>query len=88
MNHFLHPPFEGKMIQRGTFSTISREKKILLLKILNSFLIVYFIKIPKSKLSLKYHEKNLFLNPLFERKIIQRGDPYLLFPEFQEKKKF
>ena len=67
---------------------ISREKKILIFKILNSFLIVYFIKSPTSLLSLEYLEKNYFLNPLFEGKMIQRGDLYLLFGEFQEKKKY
>ena len=73
-------------IQRGTFLRISREKKILIFKILNSLLIVYFIKSPKSLLSLEYLEKNYFLNPLFEGKMKQMGDPYLLFWEFQEKK--
>ena len=47
---------------------------------------VYFIKSPKSLLSPEYLEKNYFLSPLFEGKMIQRGDPYLLFREFQEKK--
>ena len=70
----------------STFVRISREKKILIFKILNSFLILYFIKSPKSLLSLLYLEKYYFLNPPFERKMIQRGDPYLLFWEFQEKK--
>ena len=64
----------------------SREKKILIFKILNSFLIVYFIKSPKSLLSLEYLKKNYFLNPLFEWKMIERGDPYLLFREYQEEK--
>ena len=69
------------------FENFKRKKKILIFKILNSFLIVYFIKRPKSLLSHEYLEKNYFLNPLFEGKLIQRGDPYLLFWEFQEKKK-
>ena len=69
----------------STFFRISREKKKIF-KILNPFLIVYLIKRPKSLLSIEYLEKNYFLNPLFEGKIIQRGDPYLLFWEFQEKK--
>ena len=42
---------------------------------------------PTSLLSLEYLEKNYFFNPLFEGKMIQRRDPYLLFREFQEKKK-
>ena len=67
----------------STLLTISREKKILIFKILNSLLIVYFIKSPKSLLSLEYLEKNYFLNPLFEGKMIQRGDHYVLFWEFQ-----
>ena len=63
-----------------------KRKKILIFKILNSFLIVYFIKSPKSLLLLEYLEKNYFLNPLFQGKMIQRGDAYLLFWEFQERK--
>ena len=47
---------------------------------------VYFLKSPKSLLSVEYLEKNYFLNPRFEGKMIQRGDPYLLFCELQEKK--
>ena len=72
----------------STFLRISREKKILIFKILNSFLIVYFIKSTKSLVSLNYLEKNYFLNPLFEGRMIQRGDTYLLFWEFQKKKKY
>ena len=90
-NYFLNTLFEGKMIQRGDPYLLFwefQEKKILIFKILNSFLIVYFIKCPKSLLSLEYLEKNYFLNPLFEGKMIQRGDPYLLFWEFKEKKKY
>ena len=91
-NYFLNPLFEGNMIQRGDpnllFWEFQKKKKIFIFKILNSFLIVYFIKSPKSLLSLEYLEKTYFLNPLFEGKIIQRGDPYLLFWEFEEKKKF
>ena len=54
----------------STFSRIWREKKILILIILNSFLIVYFIKSPKRLLSLEYLEKNYFLNLQFEGKMI------------------
>ena len=88
-NYFLNSMFEEKMIQRGDHYLlglrISRELKLLIFKILNSFLIVYFIKSPKSLLSLENLEKNYFLNPLFEEKMIQRGDLFLLFWEFQEK---
>ena len=63
-------------------------KKILIFKILKSFLIVNFMKSPKNLFSLEYLEKNYFLNPLFEGKMIQRGDPYLLFREYQEKKNY
>ena len=63
----------------SSFLRISREKKILIFKILNSFLIVYFIKSAMILLSLEYLEKNYFLNPLFVGKMIRRGDPYLLF---------
>ena len=72
----------------STFFRISREKKILIFRILNSILIVYFIKSPKNLLSLEYFEKYYFLKPLFEGKIIERGDPYLHFREFQEEKKY
>ena len=65
-----------------------QEKKIFILKILNSFLIVYFIKSPKSLLSIERLEKNYFLNPLFEGKMIQSGEPYLLSWELQEKKNY
>ena len=90
-NYFLNRLFEGKMIQRGEpylfFENFER-KKILIFKILNSLLMVYVIKSPKSLLSLEYHKKIYFLNPHFEGKMIQRGDPYILFREFQEKKKY
>ena len=53
---------------------------------MNSFLIVYFIKSPKNLLSLEYLEKNYFLNPQVEGKLIQRGDRYLFFLDFHRKK--
>ena len=72
----------------STVLRISREKKILIFKILNSFLIVYFIKSPKSLHSQKYLERNYFLNTLFEGKMIQWEDPYLPNWEFQEEKNY
>ena len=77
------------MIQRGPLSTflrISREKKILIFKIVNRFLIVYLIKSRKSLLSLEFLEKNYILDPLFEGKMIQKRDLYLLFENFKRKK--
>ena len=71
----------------STFLRISREKKILIFKILISFLIVYFINSPKSLLSLKYLEKITFWTLCLKGRWYKE-DPYLLFWEFQEKKNF
>ena len=91
-NYFFKPLFEGKMRQRGEpyllFSGFHVKKKILIFKILISFLIVYFIKSPKSLLSFEYLEKNYFINPLFERKMIQRGTLIYFFQRFKRKKNF
>ena len=69
------------------FLRISWKKKLLILKILYSFLIVYIIASRKNLLSSEYKEKNYFLNTLFEWKLIELV-PLSTFWEFLEKKNY
>ena len=71
-----------------TFLRISSKKKILIFKVLNSFLIVYFIKSPNTFLSLDYLEKITFWTLFSKGRWYKGGTLIYFFENFKRRKKY